>query len=77
MKWGRLTGDHRFLQMMRALYIPSLWIKPIYGLVHIEGLFLGREPHSWRSLPLGRRLVLRLVQTSHWLLQNCVTEIGK
>ena len=25
MKWARLTRDHRFLQMMRALYIPSLW----------------------------------------------------
>ena len=26
MKWVRLTLDHRFLQMMRSLYIPSLWI---------------------------------------------------
>ena len=25
MKWARLYWDHRFLQMMRALYIPSLW----------------------------------------------------
>ena len=25
MKWGRLTWDHRFQQMMLALYIPSLW----------------------------------------------------
>ena len=25
MKWGRLTWDHRFLQMMLTLYIPSLW----------------------------------------------------
>ena len=26
MKWARLTWDHRFLQMMHALYIPSLWV---------------------------------------------------
>ena len=27
MIWARLTRDHRFLQMMRALYIPSLWFR--------------------------------------------------
>ena len=27
MKWGRLIWDHRFLQMMLALYIPSLWCR--------------------------------------------------
>ena len=26
MKWARLTRDHRFLQMICALYIPSLWL---------------------------------------------------
>ena len=33
MKWGRLIWDHRFLQMMLALYIPSLWVVPVC--VHI------------------------------------------
>ena len=29
MKWARLTKDHKFLQTMRALYIPSLWLKSV------------------------------------------------
>ena len=34
MKWGRLTWDHRFLQMMLALYIPSLCLGGIVKTTH-------------------------------------------
>ena len=30
MKWAMLTWDHRFLQMMHALYIPSLWFNVLF-----------------------------------------------
>ena len=30
MKWDRLTRNHRFLQIIRTLYIPSLWLKHFY-----------------------------------------------
>ena len=42
MKWGRLIWDHRFLQMMLALYIPSLW----NGLI----LVFAKKSCSWKLI---------------------------
>ena len=39
MKWAKLIWDHRFLQTMHALYIPSLWVKCFRLIVGIESVW--------------------------------------
>ena len=48
MKWARLTRDHRFLQTMCALYIPSLCFFPTCGLTGCKG---GSNKAKDKSLP--------------------------
>ena len=45
MKWARLTRDHRFLQMMHALYIPSLWVV-LVKLVSLEASISTADPDA-------------------------------
>ena len=49
MKWDRLTWDHRFLQMMLALYIPSLCLEWVKNLIRCALYIFHLSAHPKRA----------------------------